>query len=90
MNACGNGDRLPQPPQDAEVRRIGKVARLPRVKQLTGLGHSSIYNRMNSRSQYYDPTFPRSFSLGSGGGAVGWDEEEIKAWVAAQAAARPK
>lgn len=66
---------------------IGKVARLRRVIELTGLKRSSIYNRMDPRSAQYDPTFPRSFSLGAAGGAVGWDEDDIKAWVLAQASA---
>ena len=69
-----------------EKGRCGKVARLPRVIELTGLGRSSIYNRMDSRSRYYDPTFPRCFSLSaSESGAVGWDEEQVKAWVTEQA-----
>ncbi|MEK6289771.1 MAG: AlpA family phage regulatory protein [Paraburkholderia tropica] len=69
----------------------GKVARLQRVKELTGLGRSSIYNRMDERSKHYDSTFPRSFKLGSGeAGATGWDEDAVKSWVAAQAVARPK
>ncbi|HDR9149366.1 TPA: AlpA family phage regulatory protein [Burkholderia vietnamiensis] len=66
---------------------VGKIARLPRVEELTGLKRSSIYNRMDKRSKHYDPGFPRSFSLGAEGGAVGWDEEQIKTWVAAQVAA---
>lgn len=71
----------------AERRQIGKVARLPRVMELTGLGRSSIYNRMDSRSAQFDPSFPRSFPLGAqNGGAVGWDEEQVKAWVAKYAA----
>ncbi|RBB37571.1 AlpA family transcriptional regulator [Burkholderia reimsis] len=69
---------------------VGKIARLPRVEELTGLKHSSIHNRMNKRSKYYDPTFPQSFSLGADGGAVGWDEEKVMAWVAARGATRPK
>ncbi|WP_340531023.1 AlpA family phage regulatory protein [Cupriavidus necator] len=64
---------------------IGRVARLRRVIELTGLKRSSIYNRMDPRSAQYDPTFPRSFSLGAAGGAVGWDEDAVKAWVAAYA-----
>jgi predicted DNA-binding transcriptional regulator AlpA len=79
----------PELPQDApgiERQKVGKVARLPRVIELTGLGRSSIYNRMDSRSRYYDPTFPRCFSLSTGDtGAVGWDEEQVTAWVATQA-----
>lgn len=71
----------------AERRQIGKVARLPRVMELTGLGRSSIYNRMNPHSPQYDPNFPRSFVLGpKRGAATGWDEEQVKAWVARYAA----
>lgn len=77
---------LPQAVPSIEKQKVGKVARLPRVIELTGLGRSSIYNRMDPRSRYYDSTFPRCFSLStSESGAVGWDEEEIKAWVAARA-----
>ncbi|MBN3777356.1 AlpA family phage regulatory protein [Burkholderia sp. Ac-20345] len=73
-----------------EKKKVSKVARLPRVIELTGLGRSSIYNRMDSRSRYYDPTFPRCFSLStSENGAVGWDEEQVCAWVTAQAASAP-
>ncbi|MCA8355095.1 helix-turn-helix transcriptional regulator [Burkholderia cepacia] len=69
---------------DARPQPQGKVARLKRICELTGLGRSSIYNRMNSRSPHYDPTFPRSFLPGAtANSAVGWNEEEIQAWVAA-------
>lgn len=69
---------------------VGKIARLRRVEELTGLKRSSIYNRMNAKSEHFDPTFPRHFALGAGGRAKGWSEEEIKIWVAAQAATRRK
>ncbi|MDN8036985.1 helix-turn-helix transcriptional regulator [Burkholderia vietnamiensis] len=78
---------VPEQPLDARSQRRGKVARLKRVCELTGLGRSSIYNRMDPRSPYYDATFPRSFSLSTtGNGAIGWNEEEVQAWVASQAA----
>ncbi|ARL38798.1 hypothetical protein BOC49_20800 [Burkholderia pseudomallei] len=73
---------------DVQPRPRGKVARLKRVCELTGLSRSSVYYRMDPRSRYYDETFPRSFSLSStANGAIGWNEEEVLAWVAAQAAA---
>lgn len=73
---------LPQPATDAGKRKVGKVLRLRQVEELTGLKRSSIYNRMDSGSPYYDPTFPKCFSLStSGTGAVGWEEEQVKAWV---------
>ncbi|PAJ85961.1 AlpA family phage regulatory protein [Burkholderia ubonensis] len=75
-------------PLDVQPRPRGKVARLKRVCELTGLSRSAVYYRMDSRSRYYDETFPRSFSLSStANGAIGWNEEEVLAWVAAQAAA---
>jgi predicted DNA-binding transcriptional regulator AlpA len=83
----GNVDSSPALAQGPEGRKIGKVARLPRVIELTGLGRSSIYNRMDAGSRYYDPTFPLCFSLSTtDNGAVGWDEEQVCAWVGAQAA----
>ena len=47
--------------------------RLPEVKRMTGLGHSTIYNLMNSGD------FPRSFRLSPG--AVAWDSDEIAEWL---------
>ncbi|GEM_PF-6075956 len=86
-NGRDNEGKSSQPARGTAMRKVGKVARLPRVIELTGLGRSSIYNRMDSRSPYYDPTFPRCFSLSANeNGAVGWDEEQVRAWVAAQAA----
>jgi predicted DNA-binding transcriptional regulator AlpA len=74
-------------PTPEAPRSIGKVLRLRHVEEMTGLKRSSIYYRMDPRSRYYDPTFPRCFSLSTTeSGAVGWDEEQVKTWVAAQAA----
>ncbi len=60
------------------------IVRLKQVERMTGLARSSIYNRMNSRSRYFDPTFPRSFPLGEGGAAIGWYEHEIQEWAKKQ------
>jgi predicted DNA-binding transcriptional regulator AlpA len=80
------GGHASPPKSDVVIRKIGKIARLDRVIERTGLSRSSIYNRMDERSPQYDATFPRNFPLGPmEGSAVGWDENEIDAWVAAQA-----
>lgn len=52
------------------------ILRLHQVSARVGLGRSAIYSRIG------DGTFPRPVSLG--GGAVGWVESEIDAWVSAQ------
>ena len=61
--------------------------RLLRMKDLTlrtGLSCSSLYNRMNPRSRYYDARFPTPVRLSSGisgRGAVAWEVEEVDAWI---------
>ena len=53
-----------------------RIMRLNEVKQVTGLGRSSIYKFMGEGG------FPKPISLGAR--AVGWIEEEVTAWVAAR------
>jgi len=50
------------------------ILRLDEVKRRTGLGRSSIYERMSRN------TFPASVSLGVR--AVGWHESDVTAWIA--------
>lgn len=66
------------------------LLRLESVVAKTGLGESSIYNRLNPKSPYYDPDFPKQASLAAPGsrGAVAWDSDEIDAWVAMRLANR--
>ena len=60
------------------------ILRLPQVIVRTGLGRSTIYNRIDAGA------FPRLVNLG--GRAVGWIEEEINDWLIArvEASRRPK
>lgn len=56
--------------------------RILRLKQLTeriGLGRSTIYDRMDTRSPRYDATFPKPIKLGAA--AIGWIESEITTWI---------
>ena len=57
-----------------------KILRLPEVKARTGLGHSSIYERISAG------TFPRQVKIGER--AVGWLENEIQDWQQARIAER--
>jgi predicted DNA-binding transcriptional regulator AlpA len=49
----------------------------------TGLSPSSIRNRIDRNSPYYDPEFPLPVALSQGTGrtAVGWIKSEIVYWV---------
>ena len=58
------------------------ILRLPAVKARTGLSRSTIYLRVA------EGTFPKS--VGLGGRAVGWVEDEIQSWLAERIAASRK
>jgi prophage regulatory protein len=55
------------------------ILKLRQVVQTVGLSRSSIYERLNIRSRYYDPEFPKPVRLGER--AVGWRASEIYAWL---------
>jgi prophage regulatory protein len=54
-------------------RRTDAILRLPQVRQITGLGRSSIYALQETRA------FPHSIKLSPR--AVGWLESEIRDWI---------
>ncbi len=56
------------------------IFRLADVMHYLNLSRSAIYDRQNPNSPRYDPTFPKKIFLGSGG-AVGWQKEDIDAWL---------
>ena len=62
-----------------QLKRALTILRLKQVLERTRLSSSSVFNRMNPRSKYYDPFFPKSISLG--GSAKGWIEAELDAWI---------
>ncbi|WP_025122850.1 MULTISPECIES: AlpA family transcriptional regulator [unclassified Serratia (in: enterobacteria)] len=65
------------------------ILRIEIVAKKVGMSVSSIRNRLNPKSKYYDPTFPKPFCLGlNGKGAIGWDEDEINIWINGRKALR--
>ena len=59
-----------------------KMLREDEVVEKTGLSASTIRNRCNPESRWFDPEFPQPRSLGGGGdrSAVGWRNEEVMYW----------
>ncbi|WP_084494748.1 helix-turn-helix transcriptional regulator [Alkanindiges illinoisensis] len=58
---------------------IPRIVRIKTVMQMTGLSRSSIYEKINPKSSYFELHFPRPISLGSS--AIGWVEHEVQAWI---------
>ena len=52
---------------------MANIIRLPEVKTRTGLCRTAIYSAIQAG------TFPKQFNLGSR--AVGWDSDEVQAWI---------
>ena len=63
-----------------------KILRMNQVIEITGLGRSTIYNLMDSKSKYYDPNFPKAIKLTDS--ATGWLESEINRWIELKIASR--
>lgn len=62
----------------------GPILRLKDLIAHTGLSRSAIYDRMDNKSPRYAADFPKSFSLG--GGAIGWFQSDVDAWLESCAA----
>ena len=62
------------------------ILRLTRLMERIGLGRSSVYALMDSKSPHYDPSFPRRLKISAH--AVGWIEAEVDTWLEARVEAR--
>ncbi|HBB5098319.1 AlpA family transcriptional regulator [Escherichia coli] len=56
-----------------------RILRMAELTRLLGISRSTIYEKMNPASKYYDATFPRPVRLGSS--AVGWRASAIDEWL---------
>lgn len=55
------------------------IIRLSMLLGLVGVSRSTVYNRVNPKSKYYDPMFPKSVRLGAK--AVGWVLADVYAYI---------
>lgn len=61
------------------------LLRLPEVLEALQMSRSSAYARLDPKSKYFDPTFPRPISLSpSGGRGIAWVSSEVEAWIQQQ------
>lgn len=59
-----------------------ELYRIKKLKEVTGLGDSSIWARLQPTAKQYDPSFPRPISLSATGkGAVAWVSTEVQDWI---------
>lgn len=58
------------------------ILRLGNLKKKLKISGSSVYNKLNSESKYFDITFPKPIRLGAS--SVGWLESEVDDWIEAR------
>ena len=56
-----------------------QVIRMKDLVVMLGLSRSTIYNKMNPRSRWYDNRFPAPRRLG--GSSIGWLLADIEEWL---------
>lgn len=62
-----------------------RILRRRQVEEKVALSRSAIYSRLDPKSPYYDPNFPKPIELGTGKNPpVAWIESEIDGWIAAR------
>lgn len=60
-----------------------KLVRLSELTEIIRLGRSTIYDKMDPKSNRYDATFPRPVKIGVS--AIAWRLTEIQIWVDSRA-----
>jgi len=65
--------------QYSQEDRPFRVVRVQKVKEMTGLAHSTLFAKYDQSSPCFDPTFPKRVRLGAR--SVGWVESEVIDWV---------
>lgn len=61
------------------LETIDRIIRMPELIEMISLARSTIYDKLNSKSSRYDPSFPRPIELGKS--ARGWRQSEINQWI---------
>ncbi|EOE4445722.1 helix-turn-helix transcriptional regulator [Proteus mirabilis] len=56
-----------------------RILRMTELTVMLGISRSSIYEKLNPHSKYYDPDFPKPIKLGAS--SVGWQYASVEKWL---------
>lgn len=59
--------------------QMNQLIDLKKVMEVTSISRSMIYELMNEKSDYYDPTFPKSAKIMNR--RIVWSAWEINQWI---------
>ena len=59
--------------------QMNQIINLREVIEFTSISRAHIYELINVKSKYYDPTFPRPIRLSES--RIGWVAREVNQWI---------
>ncbi|HDG1706715.1 TPA: AlpA family transcriptional regulator [Kluyvera ascorbata] len=59
-----------------------RILRMTELTKILGLSRSTIYEKLNPKSRYYDVTFPKPVRLGAA--SIGWRSTSVDEWIASR------
>jgi len=65
-----------------------QIFKIETVSKIIDLSRSTIYELINPKSKYYDPSFPKPLHLTQN--RIGWISQEIYDWLELKIAQREK
>lgn len=81
------GKHNPLPDKVAGKCATFQIIRLHSLCKRLDVGKTTVYDWLNPKSPRHDPSFPVPIKL-SRGGAIGWIESEVDAWLASRMRAK--
>ena len=67
-----------------EEEVITELISMKELKAALNVSSDYIYKKMQVKSKFYDPSFPRQAKIGLNGRRVLWNKAEIEEWIEQQ------
>ena len=64
---------------NSQTFQINQILNIKQLIEITGLSRATIYSLLDSKSKYYDASFPQQINLTSN--RVGWVAHEVNTWI---------
>ena len=64
---------------NSQTFQINQILNIKQLIEITGLSRATIYSLLDSKSKYYDASFPQQIHLTSN--RVGWVAHEVNTWI---------
>lgn len=65
-----------------------EILKRPEAIKMLGIGDTMLNEKLNPKSKYHDPSFPKPIALG--GRSVGFYRHELEAWLASRPRVTPE